>query len=88
MVTDVVLQTLEGDLAEVRMSDEVLDATLAEAVLFDAVYKQYRHRGVQQGEGHPGRPLEKVRERPEEFLDLRTVAGEGLNAAARGPSPA
>ena len=40
MVTDVVLRTLEGGLSEVRMSDEVLDATIGlRSFLFDAVYE-------------------------------------------------
>src|ERR687889_854283 len=40
MVSDVVVQTLAGDLAEVRMSDRVLQATLAlRTYLFAAVYE-------------------------------------------------
>src|SRR6185369_4309854 len=40
MVTDVVLRTLEGNLSEVRMSDEVLDATVGlRSFLFEAVYE-------------------------------------------------
>ena len=85
MVTDVFLQTLEGNLAEVRMSDEVLDATLAlRSFLFDAVYENsIATAEFSKARGILGGLWEKVRERPEEFLDLRTVAGEGLDAAAR-----
>ena len=40
MVTDVVMQALEAGRKEVRMSDEILSATLAlRAFLFDAVYE-------------------------------------------------
>jgi dGTPase len=40
MVKDVVVETRNGDLSEIRMSDEVLEATLAmRAFLFDAVYE-------------------------------------------------
>jgi dGTPase len=84
MVTDVVLRTLDGGLTEIRMSDEVLDATLAlRSFLFEAVYENSvatrefsKARGVLEG------LWEKVRERPEEFLDLRTVEHDGLDVAA------
>ncbi len=85
MVTDAVLRTLEGNLAEVRMSDEVLDATLQlRSFLFETVYEN----GIATAEfkkatGILGGLWEKVRERPEEFLDQRTMATEGLDAAAR-----
>src|SRR5512147_3287736 len=40
MVTDVVLKTLECGLAEIRMSDRILDATVGlRSFLFDAVYE-------------------------------------------------
>jgi dGTPase len=84
MVTDVVLRTLDGSLSEIRMSDEVLDATLSlRSFLFDSVYENSvatrefsKARGVLEG------LWQKVRERPEEFLDLRTVEHEGLDVAA------
>jgi dGTPase len=85
MVTDVVMQTLEANLAEVRMSDEVLDATLGlRGFLFDTVYENsIATAEFSKARGILGGLWEKVRERPEDFLDLRTVAGEGLDAAAR-----
>jgi dGTPase len=84
MVTDVVLRTLDGGLTEIRMSDEVLDATLAlRSFLFDSVYENSvatrefsKARGVLEG------LWQRVRERPEEFLDLRTVEHDGLDVAA------
>src|SRR6187401_3106399 len=40
MVTDVVVQSLEGGLTEIRMSDRILDATVGlRSFLFDAVYE-------------------------------------------------
>jgi dGTPase len=85
MVTDVVVRTLEGDLAEVRMSDEVLEATLAlRSFLFTAVYENtIATAEFAKARGILGGLWEKVRERPAEFLDARTLAGEGLDAAAR-----
>jgi dGTPase len=84
MVTDVVMQTLDGGLTEIRMSDQVLEATLAlRSFLFEAVYENSiataefsKARGVLEG------LWEKVRERPEEFLDLSTVEHDGLEVAA------
>jgi dGTPase len=85
MVTDVVVQSLDGGLAEIRMSDEILEATVGlRSFLFDAVYEndiataEFKKAG-----GILGGLWEKVRERPEEFLDRRTIDDEGLDAAAR-----
>jgi dGTPase len=85
MVTDVVVQSLEGGLTEIRMSDAILDATLGlRSFLFDAVYEndiatsEFKKAG-----GILGGLWEKVRERPSEFLDGRTIDEEGLDAAAR-----
>ena len=85
MVTDVVLQTLAGDLAEVRMSEPILEATLAlRRFLFEAVYEnELATAEFPKATGILGGLWEKVRERPERFLDLRTVEAEGLDAAAR-----
>ncbi|HXH08083.1 MAG TPA: deoxyguanosinetriphosphate triphosphohydrolase [Vicinamibacterales bacterium] len=85
MVTDVVLCTLEGGLAEVRMSDEVLEATLElRSFLFEAVYEnEVATAEFRKAAGILGGLWEKVRERPDEFLDRRTVETEGLDAAAR-----
>jgi len=85
MVTDVVLQTLACDLAEVRMSEPVLEATLElRGFLFEAVYEnELATAEFPKATGILGGLWEKVRERPDRFLDLRTVEAEGLDAAAR-----
>jgi dGTPase len=85
MVTDVVMRTLEANLSEVRMSDEVLEATLAlRGFLFGAVYENtIATAEFNKASGILGGLWEKVRERPAEFLDAKTLAQEGLDAAAR-----
>lgn len=84
MVSDVVMQTLAADLAEVRMSDEVLNATLElRSFLFEAVYENsVATAEFTKTAGILGGLWEKVRARPEDFLDLRTVEHEGLDVAA------
>ncbi len=85
LVTDVVTKTLAGGLTEIRMSDRVLDAVLEmRRFLFDAVYENSiatiefkKATGILSG------LWDKVRERPAEFLDSRTIETEGLDAAAR-----
>jgi len=85
MVKDVVIATQAGGLSDVRMSDAILDATLQmRAFLFDAVYEnEIATAEFRKATGILGGLWEKVRERPEEFLDLRVVENEGLDAAAR-----
>jgi dGTPase len=85
MVTDVVARTLEAGLTEVRMSDEVLGATLAlRDFLFRAVYEnEVATAEFRKAAGILGGLWEKVRERPHEFLDRGIVATEGVEAAAR-----
>jgi dGTPase len=85
MVGDVVRQTLDGGLAEMRMSDDVLQATIGlRSFLFDAVYENdVATAEFAKAEGILGGLWEKVRARPAEFLDARTVASEGTDAAAR-----
>ncbi len=85
MVTDVIVRSLEGGLSEIRMSDEILNATVGlRSFLFEAVYEneiataEFRKAG-----GILGGLWEKVRESPAEFLDPRTIEEEGLDAAAR-----
>jgi dGTPase len=85
LVKDVVTETLAGGLTEIRMSAAVLQAVLdLRSFLFDAVYENSlatvefkKATGILTG------LWEKVRERPEEFLDSKTVESEGLDAAAR-----
>ncbi len=85
MVSDVVVQTLNAGLSEVRMSDEVLDATVGlRSFLFDAVYENdIATAEFKKAAGILGGLWEKVRESPDEFLDRRTIEQEGLDAAAR-----
>jgi len=85
MVTDVVTRTLAGELQEVRMSDEVLQATLAlREFLFEAVYENPRATAeFEKATGILGGLWDKLRARPDEFLDRVTIDTEGLDAAAR-----
>ena len=85
MVTDVVMRTLEGGLTEIRMSDEILEATLAmREFLFGAVYENDAATAeFAKAAGILGGIWERVRQRPEQFLDLRTVEAEGLDTAAQ-----
>ncbi len=85
MVTDVVMQTLEGGMTEIRMSERILNATVGlRSFLFDAVYEnELATAEFKKAGGILGGLWDKVRERPKEFLDARTVEQEGLDAAAR-----
>jgi dGTPase len=85
MVKDVVTETRAAGLAEIRMSDAVLEATLAmRAFLFEAVYENETATAeFRKASGILGGLWEKLRERPEEFLDRRVLEAEGLDAAAR-----
>ena len=86
MVADVVSRSAtHGDQAEIRMSDDVLKATLdLRAFLFDAVYENdeataefKKAWGILEG------LWSKVHERPEEFLDPRTLERDDVDVAAR-----
>jgi dGTPase len=85
LVKDVVSATLAGGLSEIRMSDAVLGAVLElRRFLFDTVYEN----SVATAEFRKASDIlsglwEKVRERPDQFLDPRTIDQEGLDAAAR-----
>src|SRR5207248_1821957 len=85
MVKDVVMETQSAGLAEIRMSEQVLDATLAmRSFLFDAVYENTEATAeFRKATGILGGLWEKVRERPEEFLDQRIIDTEGLDVASR-----
>ncbi|MGH9349138.1 MAG: deoxyguanosinetriphosphate triphosphohydrolase [Vicinamibacterales bacterium] len=85
MVKDVVVETRTGGLTGIRMSDEVLDATLElRAFLFEAVYENdTATTEFKKARGILGGLWEKVRERPDEFLDPAIVAKDGLDAAVR-----
>ena len=85
MVKDVVTETQSAGLTEIRMSAPVLDATLAmRSFLFEAVYENaVATAEFTKADGVLGGLWERVRERPDEFLDRRIVDGEGVDAAAR-----
>jgi len=85
MVKDVVTETQNGDLTEIRMSDEVLSATLRmRAFLFEAVYEnEVATAEFKKATGILGGLWEKVRERPAGLLDERILESEGLDVAAR-----
>jgi dGTPase len=85
MVSDVMLRTLEGGLTEIRMSDAVLDATVGlRSFLFDAVYENPRATAeFEKAAGILGGIWDKVRSRPDPYLDRATIDAEGLDAAAR-----
>jgi dGTPase len=85
MVKDVVTETQDTGLTEIRMSPPVLEATLAmRRFLFDAVYENNvataeftKAHGILSG------LWEKVRERPDEFLDRRIIDQDGIDVATR-----
>jgi dGTPase len=85
MVRDVVATTLAAGLDEIRMSEPTLGATLAlRAFLFQTVYENDQSTvEFRKTSGILGGLWDKVCERPEEFLDRRTLESEGLQAAAR-----
>jgi dGTPase len=85
MVTDVMLRTLEGGLGEVRMSDAILDATLAlRSFLFQAVYENPRATAeFEKASGILGGLWDKIGVRPDAYLDPATIEAEGLDAARR-----
>jgi len=85
LVRDVVTETLAGGLTEIRMSGGVLKAVLdLRAFLFDAVYENVIATAeFKKASGILSGLWEKIRERPEEFLDHKTIETEGLDAATR-----
>jgi dGTPase len=85
MVTDVVLQTIHGGLTEIRMSDDILQATVGlRGFLFEAVYEnEIATAEFKKASGILGGLWEKVREQPDHFLDREVLEREGLDAAAR-----
>ena len=85
LVKDVVTETLAGGLSEIRMSAPVLDAVLRlRSFLFDAVYENSTATvEFKKASAILAGLWEKLHERPEEFLDLRTVEREGIDVATR-----
>ena len=85
MVTDVVHQTIDGGMTEIRMSEPILDATVGlRAFLFESVYEnEVATAEFKKAGGILGGLWEKLKERPEHFLDAKTVEHEGLDVAAK-----
>lgn len=85
MVTDVVMRTIEGGLSEVRMSDEVLAATLElRGFLFGAVYENPRATAeFEKASGVLGGIWEKLHVRPDPYLDAETIETDGLTTAVK-----
>jgi dGTPase len=85
MVEDVVTETYRGGLSEIRMSEAVLEATLAiRSFLFDAVYENDQATAeFKKASGILGGLWEKVREHPREFVETRIMDAEGLDVAVR-----
>ena len=85
MVKDVVTATQDGGLSEIRMSATVLEATLAmRSFLFEAVYENDGATAeFRKASGILGGLWERIRDRPDEFLDRRILEADGLDIAAR-----
>src|SRR5437588_3060863 len=85
LVRDVVTETLAAALAEIRMSDRVLSAVLGlRSFLFDAVYENtIATAEFRKAEDILTGLWQKVHERPDEFLERRTMTQEGVDVAAR-----
>mgnify|MGYP001244859821 CR=1 FL=1 len=86
LVSDMVQRTLDTrPEIELRMSDNVLKALLdLRAFLFEAVYENSLAMSeFRKASGILGGLWERVRLKPDVFLDPRTVREEGIDAAAR-----
>ena len=85
MVSDVVHETIAGGLTEIRMSEAVLGATLdLRSHLFTSVYENPRATAeFEKATGVLGGLWERLRARPEPYLDRATIDAEGLDAAIR-----
>ncbi len=85
MVSDVVRETLAGGTDEIRMSGEMLEATLAlRDFLFTEVYENAAAMAeFAKAEGILGGLWERVQKQPEAFLDPRTIEAEGLDVATQ-----
>ncbi len=83
LVKDVVTETLAGGLSEIRMSERILRAVLdLRSYLFDAVYENIIATAeFRKATGILSGLWEKVRERPDEFLDRRIINADGLDVA-------
>jgi dGTPase len=85
LVKDVVTETLTAGMTEIRMSPAVLKAVLdLRTFLFDAVYENsVATLEFKKASGILSGLWEKVRERPDAFLDRATIEHEGIDCAVR-----
>jgi dGTPase len=85
MVSDVVYETMAGGLAEIRMSEPVLSATLElRSHLFTSVYENPRATAeFEKATGVLGGLWDRLHARPEPWLDRATIDAEGLDVAIR-----
>lgn len=85
MVKDVVTETQAAGLDEIRMSADVLSATLTmRSFLFEAVYEnEVATAEFKKATGILGGLWEQVRERPAGLLDAAVIEAMGLDVAAR-----
>ena len=85
MVSDVVRETLTGGTDEIRMSGEMLEATLVlRDFLFAEVYENASAMAeFAKAEGILGGLWERVQRAPAEFLDERSIEAEGLDVATQ-----
>jgi dGTPase len=85
MVTDVVHQTLDGGMSEIRMSEPMLEATVGlRSFLFESVYEnEIATAEFKKAGGILGGLWEKVKENPTPYLDPRTIEKEGIDVAAK-----
>jgi dGTPase len=85
LVKDVVTETLAGGRSEIRMSGPILDAMLElRQFLFDAVYENSTAtEEFKKASAILSGLWEKVQQRPDAFLDPRTVEQEGIDVATR-----
>jgi len=85
LVKDVVTKTIADGMTEIRMSEPVLHAVLElRSFLFDTVYEnRLATAEFKKASGILSGLWEKLHERPDEFLDHRTIEQEGIDAAVR-----
>ena len=85
LVKDVVTRTEAGGLSEIQMSPGILDAVLRlRGFLFEAVYENTTATAeFEKASGILSGLWEKLRTRPEGFLDRITIDAEGIDAALR-----
>ena len=85
MVKDVVTESQNAGLTEIRMSPRVLEATLTmRRFLFSAVYENEEATAeFKKATGILSGLWDKVRERPDDFLDAHIMKTEGLDVAAK-----